>query len=1012
MQLYRAHVLVCAGAGCISSGCKTVEDELLAAIKEHKLENEVRVVETGCMGPCDLGPMIVVYPEGVFYRKLTPPDARAIAEAHLLKGRVVERLVYRLPDTGVQVAEREQIPFFQRQVRIALRNCGAIDPERVEEYIGRDGYAALGRVLSAMKPEEVIDYVKRSGLRGRGGAGFPTGLKWEFAMKAAGTPKYVVCNADEGDPGAFMDRSILEGDPHTVLEGMAICGYTIGANQGYVYVRAEYPLAVERLGKAIAQAREYGLLGENIFGTGFSFDVEIRVGAGAFVCGEETALLASIEGRRGEPRPRPPFPANEGLWGKPTVINNVETWANVPPIILNGPEWFARLGTARSKGTKVFALAGKINNTGLVEVPMGTPLGEIIFDIGGGIPKGKKFKAAQTGGPSGGCIPAEHLNAPVDYESLAALGTIMGSGGLIVTDEDTCMVDFAKFFLEFVQDESCGKCTPCRVGTKRMLEILERITRGKGQEGDVELLIELGEQIKNAALCGLGQTAPNPVLSTIRYFRDEYEAHIRDKKCPASVCASLFTSPCQNTCPAGIDIPTYIDHIRNGRFREAYFTIKRDNPVAAVCGRVCDHPCEARCRRAQIEEPMAIRLLKRAATDWVLEHEGRLPNFAPAPPNGVQVAVVGSGPAGLTCAHYLALKGYQVTVFEALPVVGGMLAVGIPEYRLPRHVLEAEVRSITDLGVQIKTGVRVGKDVTVEDLKRQGYRAVFLAVGAHGSQPLGVKGEDLPGVHAGVEFLREVNLGRAPDFTGKTVVVVGGGNVAIDAARTSLRLGAKEVHVVYRRRREDMPAIPDEITEAEHEGIRFTFLAAPAWVVGKDGRVTGLACQKQALGDFDTSGRRRPAPQPGSEFILPADVVISAIGQAVESDFATGDGALARGRGGVFVVDPRTMATNLEGVFAGGDCTLGPASVIEAVAAGKRAATAIDRLLGGDGVVVPEEPVERKLSGELLEKETPRRKVTVLPPEKRRDSFREVELGYTYEVAMAEAARCLRCDVK
>ncbi|MBC7339596.1 MAG: NADH-quinone oxidoreductase subunit NuoF [Firmicutes bacterium] len=1012
MQLYRAHVLVCAGAGCISSGCKAVEDELLAAIKEHGLENEVRVVETGCMGPCDLGPMIVVYPEGVFYRKLTPPDARAIAEEHLLKGRVVERLVYRLPDTGIQVAEREQIPFFQRQVRIALRNCGVIDPERVEEYIGRDGYAALGKVLSSMKPEQVIDYLKRSGLRGRGGAGFPTGLKWEFAMKAPGRPKYVVCNADEGDPGAFMDRSILEGDPHTVLEGMAICGYTIGANQGYVYVRAEYPLAVERLSKAIAQAREYGLLGENIFGTGFSFDVEIRVGAGAFVCGEETALLASIEGRRGEPRPRPPFPANEGLWGKPTVINNVETWANVPPIILNGPEWFARLGTERSKGTKVFALAGKINNTGLVEVPMGTPLGEIIFDIGGGIPRGKKFKAAQTGGPSGGCIPAEHLNTPVDYESLAALGTIMGSGGLIVTDEDTCMVDFAKFFLEFVQDESCGKCTPCRVGTKRMLEILERITRGEGKEGDVELLIELGEQIKNAALCGLGQTAPNPVLSTIRYFRDEYDAHIRDKKCPASVCASLFNSPCQNTCPAGIDIPIYIDHIRNGRFREAYFTIKRDNPLAAVCGRVCDHPCEARCRRAQIEEPMAIRLLKRAATDWVLEHEGRLPNFAPAPPNGIRVAVVGSGPAGLTCAHYLALKGYQVTVFEALPVVGGMLAVGIPEYRLPRQVLEAEIRSITDLGVEIRTGVRVGKDLTVEDLRRQGYRAVFLAIGAHGSQPLGVKGEDLPRVYSGVEFLREVNLGRAPDFRGKTVAVVGGGNVAIDAARTSLRLGAKEVHIVYRRRREDMPAIPDEITEAEHEGIKFTYLAAPAWVVGKDGRVTGLACQRQTLGEFDSSGRRRPVPQPGSEFILPADVVISAIGQTVESELATGNGALARGRGGVFVVDPRTMATNLEGVFAGGDCTSGPASVIEAVAAGKRAAASIDCYLGGDGKVVPEEPVERKLSGELLEKETPRRKVTVLPPEKRRDSFREVELGYTYEAAMAEAARCLRCDVK
>ncbi|MGB9886509.1 MAG: NADH-quinone oxidoreductase subunit NuoF [Moorellales bacterium] len=1010
MQLYRAHVLVCAGAGCISSGCKAVEEELLAAIKQHGLENEVRVVETGCMGPCDLGPMIVVYPEGVFYRKLTPADARVIAEEHLLKGRVVESLVYRLPDTGAQVAEREQIPFFRRQVRIALRNLGLIDPERVEEYIARDGYAALGKVLSTLKPEEVIDYLKRAGLRGRGGAGFPTGLKWEFAYKAPGKPKYVVCNADEGDPGAFMDRSILEGDPHSVLEGMAICGYTIGANQGYVYVRAEYPLAVERLSKAIAQAREYGLLGENIFGTGFSFDVEIRVGAGAFVCGEETALLASIEGRRGEPRPRPPFPAQEGLWGKPTVINNVETWANIPPIILNGPEWFARLGTERSKGTKVFALAGKVNNTGLVEVPMGTPLGEIIFDLGGGIPKGKKFKAAQTGGPSGGCIPAEYLNTPVDYESLAALGTIMGSGGLIVTDEDTCMADFAKFFLEFVQDESCGKCTPCRVGTKRMLEILERITRGEGREGDIELLIELGEQIKASALCGLGQTAPNPVLSTIRYFREEYEAHIRDKRCPASVCAALFNSPCQNTCPAGIDIPIYIDHIRNGRFREAYFTIKRDNPLAAVCGRVCDHPCEGRCRRGQIDEPMAIRLLKRAATDWVLEHEGRLPNFAPAPPNGHSVAVVGSGPAGLACAHYLALKGYRVTVFEALPVAGGMLAVGIPEYRLPRSVLEAEIRSITDLGVEIRTGVKVGKDVTLEELKQKGYQAIFLAVGAHGSQPLGVEGEELSGVYSGVDFLREVNLGRAPELAGKTVAVVGGGNVAIDAARTALRLGAKEVHLVYRRRREDMPAIPDEVEEAEQEGIKFTFLANPVRVAGEEGRVTGLVCQRQALGEFDASGRRKPVPQPGSEFVLPCEIVIAAIGQTVEPGFESAE--FERGRGGVFAVDPRTLATGVEGVFAGGDCTSGPASVIEAVAAGKRAAAAIDRYLGGDGQVVPEQPVERRLSGELLEKETPRCKVSRLAPEERRASFREVEQGYAYEAAMAEAARCLRCDVK
>jgi len=541
MELYRSHVLVCAGAGCISSNCHAVKKALTDNITRLGLEKEVKVVETGCMGPCDQGPVIVVYPEGVFYRRLKPSDAVEIAEEHLLKGRVVRHLIYQRPDTGNAALTFDQIDFFNKQTRIALRNTGIINPESVEEYIARDGYRALGRVLSQMTPEEVIEWVKKSGLRGRGGAGFPTGLKWEFSARAEGCPKYVVCNADEGDPGAFMDRSILEGDPHSVLEAMAICGYAIGAGRGYVYVRAEYPLAVQRLELAIKKAREYGLLGENIFGTGFSFDVEIRVGAGAFVCGEETALLASIEGRRGEPRPKPPFPAQGGLWGKPTVINNVETWANIPPIILKGPEWFAGIGTEKSKGTKVFALAGKVNNTGLVEVPMGTTLREIIFDIGGGIPGGKEFKAAQTGGPSGGCIPARYLDVPVDYESLTRLGAIMGSGGLIIMDETTCMVDLARFFVEFVQDESCGKCAPCRIGTRRMLEILDRITRGQGRDGDIELLEELGRGIKAGALCGLGQTAPNPVLSTIRHFREEYEAHIYEHRCPAGVCKALTT---------------------------------------------------------------------------------------------------------------------------------------------------------------------------------------------------------------------------------------------------------------------------------------------------------------------------------------------------------------------------------------------------------------------------------------------------------------------------------------
>jgi len=1009
LETYRAHVLVCAGAGCVSSGCKAVEEALLREIGRHGLEKEIRVIETGCMGPCDLGPAIVVYPEGIFYRKVKPEDVPAIVEEHLLKGRIVERLTYRVPGSEETLPKIEQIDFFSRQTRIALRNTGIINPENVEEYIARDGYAALGKVLSKMTPAEVIETVKKSGLRGRGGAGFPTGLKWELTAKAAGSPKYVVCNADEGDPGAFMDRSVMEGDPHSVLEAMAICGYAIGAHQGYVYIRAEYPLAVERLDHAIKQAREYGLLGKNIFGTGFDFDVEIRVGAGAFVCGEETALLASIEGRRGEPKPKPPFPAQAGLWGKPTVINNVETWANVPPIILRGAEWFASIGTEKSKGTKVFALAGKIVNTGLVEVPMGTSLGEIIYDIGGGIPKGKKFKAAQTGGPSGGCIPAQFLNTKIDYDSLIQLGTMMGSGGLIVMDEDTCMVDLAKFFLEFVQDESCGKCAPCRIGTKRMLEILDRITKGQGKEGDVELLIELGNQIKASALCGLGQSAPNPVLSTIRYFRDEYDAHIRDKKCPASVCATMFNSACQNTCPAGVDVPIYVDHIRNRRFVEAYNTIKEENPFPLVCGRVCHHPCEGKCRRAQLDEPIAIRGLKRFAADWVLQHHGDFPVPQRDALNGKKVAIIGSGPAGLTAAYYLALKGYEVTVFEALPVAGGMMAVGIPEYRLPKEALKAEIRSIERLGVKIITNTRVGQDITLEELRRQGYEAFFVAIGAHKSQKLGIPGEEIRGVVHGTDFLRQVALGDNVSVKGKRVAVVGAGNVAIDAARTALRLGARDVTIIYRRRREEMPALPEEIEEAEREGVKFITLANPVRVLG-DGAVTGLECLRQRLGEFDRSGRRRPEPIEGSEFVVECDVVIPAISQAPDSEYLQ-DVRIGVNGNGTIAADARSLATDVPGIFAGGDCVTGPDTLIAAIAAGKRAAASIDKYLGGDGVVVRPKEIVRAVSGELLEEERPRQAMPCLP-RAQRDSFAEVELGFSEEAAVAEAMRCLRCDVK
>ena len=540
MDIFRSHILICRGTGCTSSGSDQVADAFDKYIKEEGLEQEVKVVRTGCFGLCEVGPIVIVYPEGAFYSRVEEKDVQEIVKEHLVKGRVVKRLLYQESLDKDRIKSLNEVEFYKKQMRVALRNCGVIDPENIDEYIAMDGYKALTKVLTEMTREQVIEEVKKSGLRGRGGAGFPTGTKWEFVYNAPGDKKYVCCNADEGDPGAFMDRSVLEGDPHSVLEAMAIAGYAVGADQGYIYVRAEYPIAVRRLQIAIEQARNYGLLGENILGTGFNFDIDLKIGAGAFVCGEETALLNSMEGKRGTPRPRPPFPANKGLWGKPTLLNNVETYANICQIINKGGDWFASIGTERSKGTKIFALGGKINNTGLVEIPMGTTVREVIYDIGGGCPNGKAFIAVQTGGPSGGCIPAVLIDTPIEYDTLVMIGSMMGSGGMIVMDEDNCMVDIAKFFLQFTCDESCGKCTPCREGTKRMLELLEKITEGKGEEGDIEKLQTLAMNIKDSALCALGQTAPNPILSTIRYFRDEYEAHIKDKRCPAGVCAALL----------------------------------------------------------------------------------------------------------------------------------------------------------------------------------------------------------------------------------------------------------------------------------------------------------------------------------------------------------------------------------------------------------------------------------------------------------------------------------------
>jgi NADH:ubiquinone oxidoreductase subunit F (NADH-binding)/(2Fe-2S) ferredoxin/NAD-dependent dihydropyrimidine dehydrogenase PreA subunit len=589
LEVYRSQVLVCGGAGCISPESVDLYRTLKSEIRKHKLNHEIEVLKTGCLGLCELGPVVIVYPEGVLYNKVKTDDIAELIESHFIHNNVLERLEYKLTEGEGKIRNFNKLEFFKKQLRIALRNCGIIDPENIDEYIAFDGYKALEQVLTVMSPVEVTETVKKSGLRGRGGGGFPTGLKWEFAAKQDTDEKYIICNADEGDPGAFMDRSVLEGDPHSVLEAMTICGYAVGSSKGFIYVRAEYPLAVERLEIAINQSREYGLLGENILGTGFKFDIELRLGAGAFVCGEETALIQSIEGKRGMPMPKPPFPAVNGLWGNPTIINNVETFANIVPIILKGAEWFRGIGTEKSAGTKVFALGGKITNTGLIEIPMGTTLRETIFEIGGGIPNAKEFKAVQTGGPSGGCIPAKELDTPIEYDSLVALGSMMGSGGMIVLDEDNCMVDVARFFLDFTKDESCGKCTPCRIGTKRLLEMLENITKGNADMEDLDKLKELAMGIKKVALCGLGQTAPNPVLSTLNHFRDEYIAHVKDKKCPAKVCRSLVEyviledkckgcGLCTRNCNAGAI---------SGKLQEAHII---DQDICLKCG-LCMHVC-------------------------------------------------------------------------------------------------------------------------------------------------------------------------------------------------------------------------------------------------------------------------------------------------------------------------------------------------------------------------------------------------------------------------------------
>jgi NADH-quinone oxidoreductase subunit F len=1003
-------ILVCMGGGCIASGSGKIKEQFIAQLKASGLENKVTVTGTGCLGPCSHGPVVVMGRDKVFYQKVTPDDVSEIIQSHVINNRIVERLTFKEGPGSIPVPVLTDLTFFKRQTKIVLRNCGEINPLSIEEYIANNGYFALAKVLSGLSQADVIKEMQNSGLRGRGGAGFPTWIKWSIAQKNKSDKKYMLCNGDEGDPGAFMDRSVLEGDPHSVIEGMVIGAYAIGANEGYVYVRAEYPLAVERLQHAIDQATEYGLLGDHIFGSGFSFNLEIRMGSGAFVCGEETALMASIESKRGEPRPRPPFPAEKGLWGKPTVLNNVETLANVPVIISKGGNWFASFGTEKSKGTKVFALAGSINHSGLVEVPVGTSLGDLVYDIGGGTIGGKPFKAAQIGGPSGGCIPKQHLNVPLDYESLNELGAIMGSGGLIILDEDSCMVDVARFFLEFVQEESCGKCAPCRVGTKRMLEILERICAGQGIPGDIEKLIELGTEIKRTSLCGLGQSAPNPVLSTIRFFRHEYEAHINLKHCEAGVCNGLVRAPCQSACPANVDIPGFVSLIAEKRYAEALRLHRERNPFAAVCARVCFHTCEKKCRRSTIDDPLAIRAVKRFMVDQEITIQ--VPEVKENAENAKRrIAIVGAGPAGLSCAYFLARLGYRPDVFESEQRPGGMLVQTIPAYRLPREILAREIRMIEGLGVNIETGKKLGRDFTLTGLKEQGYEAVFIGVGAPKGLQLNIKGSESEDVIDALNFLRTYNL-RGSIPVRKKLVVIGGGNAAIDAARTALRLGAEKVEIIYRRTQEEMPAYAEEIEQAVGEGIVLHPLTNPIEILTTNNQVTGVLCAAMKLGSFDASGRRRPESNENT-FVIETEQVIMAVGQTLDCKEIIGDLELeTSNNNSIIYTNPINGQTSVPWIFAGGDAATGPLSVITAVASGEKAAIGIDELVTGSTHAFWR---EEKRNDTFFDPDAepsmiPRMKVSILDANRRKHNFNEVEMPWVESDAIQQAKRCLRCD--
>ncbi|MFA5339789.1 MAG: FAD-dependent oxidoreductase [Candidatus Omnitrophota bacterium] len=1022
---HRPRISVGMGTCGIGNGADEVYKELEKSLRSKKAE--ISLGKVGCFGFCADEPVVNIYMPGkplIILSKVKPKDAAKIVEKTMKGDIYKERVLCKIEEwdhiTGKVIYGRgfpgvpiwNEVPFFRGQKKIVLRDCGLIDPENIDDYIAVGGYQSLYKAITSMTPEKIIEELKISKLRGRGGAGFPPWRKWEIMRGIKADKKFVVCNADEGDPGAYMNRNEIESDPHMLIEGIAIAAYTMGATGGIIYVRAEYPLAVQRIKKALVQAEEWGFLGKNIMGTNFNFDIQIVEGAGAFVCGEETALIFSLEGKPGRPRPRPPFPAERGLWDKPTTINNVETLSNVPAIIARGGQWFAQTGTSASAGTKVFSLVGKVKNTGLVELPFGSPVLSLIYQMGEGSGKNKVIKSVQSGGPSGGCIPASLFNSKIDYENLAQLGAILGSGGMVVMDQDNCMVDVARYFIEFTTAESCGKCTPCREGLQQALKILKDITEGRGKMEDIKTLEDLGKVIKDTAICGLGQTAPNPVLTTLKYFRDEYEEHIRDKRCDAGVCQSLFLSPCENSCPLHMNIPGFLELVNEKQMDDAYDLILRDNPFPASSGRICHFHCKMRCRREDIDDPVSQGEIHRFVADNRHKYGKdkavmRRLLKEKLPPTGKKIAVVGGGPAGLTAAYYLARLGHSVTVYEEKPKAGGVLMYGIPSYRLPKDVLEREIKFIKDFGVKFIFNSKVSEKKLRE--LESSFDAVFLATGAYKEMDLDIPGRDLKGVLRGTEYLEQVATGKKP-IIGKKVAIMGAGNVAIDAARTAFRFGS-DVTVVYRREKEDMPANKEEIKEAEHEGIKFVFLAAPKSIIGEKGKVKGIEISKMKPGEFDLSGRRRPVATDVYEAIT-CNSVILAIGERVDSGFIRNVGIDAN-EDGTIKVDRSTLQTVDPKVYAGGDLVMGPATAVEAMAHGRKAAEAMDReLMGEERLSLLSKKFKYKNEVPLEPSPEGRRYPKVLSVKARKKNFKEVSLGLCWDDVKTETTRCLRCDVK